>query len=66
MDTLRAVEEYIKNAGLTWSKYQQKYGIKRGGKTQWMTLEELTREYRGIVERIPNYIIEAATKGEFE
>ena len=49
----------IKNAGLTWSKYQQKYGIKRG-KTQWMTLEELTREYRGIVERIPNYIIEAA------
>ena len=25
-----------------------------------MTLEELTREYRGIVERIPNYIIEAA------
>ena len=31
-----------------------------------MTLEELTREYRGIVERIPNYIIEAATKGELE
>ena len=25
-----------------------------------MTLEELTREYRGIVERIPDYIIEAA------
>ena len=23
-------------------------------------MEELTREYRGIVERIPNYIIEAA------
>ena len=25
-----------------------------------MTLGELTKEYRGIVERIPNYIIEAA------
>ena len=60
--TLRAVEEYIKNARLKWSEYQKKYqyGIKRGGKTPWMILEELTREYRGIVERIPNYIIEAA------
>jgi hypothetical protein len=47
-------------AGLKWSEYQQKYGIKRGGKTQWMTLEELIREYRGIVERIPAYMIEAA------
>ena len=60
MWSLREVEEHIKNAGLKWSVYQQKYKIKRGGKTRWLTLDELTKEYRGIVERIPNYIIEAA------